>query len=168
MRKRKANKKINRSRLNIIGIIPARMGSSRFPGKPLARINGLTMVEHVYNRSKMARCLDDVYVATCDEEIKREVEDFGGKVVMTKASHDRASDRVAEAMLKIEKQLKASIDIVVMIQGDEPMVFPQMIEAAVRPLIKDKDIKVVNLMAESTTPQGENDFNEIKVVVNQD
>jgi 3-deoxy-manno-octulosonate cytidylyltransferase (CMP-KDO synthetase) len=83
--------------LKIIGIIPARMGSSRFPGKPLAKIRGISMVEHVLRRSRMSKSLNDVYVATCDLEIKEAVESSEGKVVMTKDTHERASDRVAEA-----------------------------------------------------------------------
>ena len=80
------------------------MGSSRFPGKPLAKICKISMVQHVYVRSEMSNTLDDIYVATCDQEIKSAVEAFGGKAIMTSDSHERASDRVAEAMIKIEKK----------------------------------------------------------------
>ncbi len=103
--------------MNVIGIIPARMGSSRFPGKPLAKIQGIPMVEHVLKRSRMSKSLNDVYIATCDLEIKDVVESFGGEVVMTKDTHERASDRVAEAMIKLETGMNKRIDIVVMIQG---------------------------------------------------
>src|ERR1051326_3746473 len=97
----------------IVAVIPARMGSSRFPGKPLARILGRPMVEHVFRRAAMCSLLEDVYVATCDDEIRASVEAFGGKVVMTSSSHERASERAAEAARRFEA------DIVVMIQGDE-------------------------------------------------
>src|SRR3989338_6771032 len=133
--------------MKIIGIIPARMGSSRFPGKPLAKICGRSMIEHVFKRSAMANKLTDVYIATCDEEISEAAKNFGAKVVMTKSSHERASDRVAEAMLQIEEDLNKQIDILVMIQGDEPMVTPQMIDEAVDPLMVDANIMVTNLMA---------------------
>lgn len=153
--------------MNVIGIIPARMGSSRFPGKPLAKICDLTMLEHVCRRSVMSKNLSSVYVATCDEEIKTAVEAFGGKVCMTSPAHERASDRVAEAMAQIEKDKKQKVDIVVMIQGDEPMVFPEMIDDSSAPLLKDSNIMVANLMAPLVvTP--ENDPNEIKVVVDKD
>lgn len=153
--------------MNIVGIIPARMGSSRFPGKPLARIHGIPMIEHVYKRSQMARSLTDLYVATCDEEIKKAVNDFDGKVIMTKDTHERASDRTAEAVVKIENQQKIIIDLVVMIQGDEPMIYPEMIDSAVSPFLSDKSIMVVNLMAELKTSKEHQDPNEIKVVVDK-
>ena len=82
---------------NIIGIIPARMGSSRFPGKPMAKIAGVPMIGHCYFRAKMSRTLNEVYVATCDQEIADYIRSVGGKAVMTADSHERASDRAAEA-----------------------------------------------------------------------
>lgn len=151
--------------INIIGIIPARMGSSRFPGKPLAKICGITMIEHVYKRSAMSESLDDIYVATCDTEIKEAVEEFGGKAVMTMDTHERASDRVAEAMIKIEENAVHNVDIVVMIQGDEPLVFPEMIDLAVAPLLEDQSVMITNLMAPIKTIEEHNDPNEVKVVV---
>src|SRR6185369_2373638 len=86
----------------IVGIIPARMGSSRFPGKPLAPLLGRPMIEHVLRRAEMCPQLDAVYVATCDEEIRNVVEGLGGRVIMTSASHERATDRVAEAAMQLE------------------------------------------------------------------
>ena len=154
--------------MTIIGIIPARMGSSRFPGKPIAKIHGISMIEHVYKRSAMSKSLDDIYVATCDTEIKEAVEAFGGKVVMTKDTHERASDRVAEAMNKIEIQKNCLIDILVMIQGDEPMVYPEMIDAAIKPLLSDKNIVVTNLMFPLKTREEHEDPNEVKVVADKD
>jgi 3-deoxy-manno-octulosonate cytidylyltransferase (CMP-KDO synthetase) len=154
--------------MNSIGIIPARMASSRFPGKPLAEINGIPMVGHVYFRSKMSRTLDEVYVATCDEEIRKYVEGVGGRVVMTKDTHERASDRTAEAMLKVEEARGAKVDIVVMIQGDEPMLLPQMIDEAVNPLRSETGVNVVNLMAPLRSKEEHEDPNEVKVVVDQE
>ena len=89
--------------MKIVGIIPARMASSRFPGKPMKKILGTPMIGHVYLRSKMTEILDDVYVATCDKEIYVYIHSIGGKAVMTSDKHERASDRTAEAMLKIEE-----------------------------------------------------------------
>lgn len=154
--------------MNIIGIIPARLGSSRFPGKPLASLNGMPMIEHVYHRSAMAKSLSDVYVATCDSEIKRAVESFKGKAVMTKDSHERASDRTAEAVSKIEKATNKPVDVVVMIQGDEPLVWPEMIDAAVAPIINDSGIQVTNLMGILKTKEEQEDVNQIKVVTDSD
>ena len=154
--------------MNIIAIIPARMGSSRFPGKPLAKIAELPMIEHVYHRTAMCKSLLDVYVATCDKEIKEAVERFGGKAIMTSDKHERASDRVAEAMLKAERLLKKRVDIVVMVQGDEPMVFPEMIDESVKPLQKDADILVSNLMAPIGSTEEQDDPNTIKVVVDRE
>ena len=154
--------------MNTIGIIPARMASSRFPGKPLAKICGITMIEHVYKRSLMSKSLDDVYVATCDLEIKKTVEAFSGKVEMTRDSHERASDRVAEAINKLENKLDYIIDVVVMIQGDEAMIYPEMIDEAIRPFHIDKNILVTNLMSLLKTREEHEDANEVKVVVDKD
>ena len=154
--------------MNIVGIIPARMGSSRFPGKPLEKICGIPMIIHVLKRSSMSKTLNDIYVATCDEEIKQMVESSGGQAVMTLKTHERASDRVAEAMTKIEKDRNETIDIVVMIQGDEPMIFPEMIDNAVTPFFQDPNIRIVNLMAPLKTRAEQEDVNEVKVVVDTD
>src|ERR1043166_5170826 len=107
----------------LVAIIPARMGSSRFPGKPLAPLLGRPMIEHVLKRAEMCRELNAVYVATCDEQIQRTVEALGGRIIMTSTGHERASDRVAEAGEQIDA------DIIVMIQGDEPMMTPEIIAA---------------------------------------
>ena len=151
--------------MNIIGIIPARMGSSRFPGKPLAHIHGIPMIGHVYARSKMCSMLYEVYVATCDQEIADYISSIHGKAILTSPDHERASDRTAEAMMKIEKETGENIDIVVMIQGDEPMLYPDMISEAVEPLLHDSTICVSNLMSAMLTREEHNDPNEVKVVV---
>ena len=152
---------------NIIGIIPARMGSSRFPGKPMAKIAGVPMIGHCYFRAKMSRTLDDVYVATCDDEIADYIRSVGGKAVMTSESHERASDRAAEALEKIESQTGKRVDIVVMIQGDEPMLRPAMIDEAVGPMVTNDSILVTNLMAPLKDQEEHDDANEVKVVVDR-
>ena len=144
----------------MIAVIPARMGSSRFPGKPLALLLGRPMIEHVFRRAAMCDHLDAVYVATCDEEIRSVVVGFGGAVVMTSPDHQRAVDRAAEAAAKIEA------DIVVMIQGDEPMITPGMIVAAVTPMLEDSTISCVNLVRRVLSPEEYLDANTIKVVMN--
>ncbi|MGO9013558.1 MAG: 3-deoxy-manno-octulosonate cytidylyltransferase [Dissulfurispiraceae bacterium] len=151
--------------MNVIGIIPARMASSRFPGKPLKKIQGIPMVGHVYYRSKMCEALGEVYVATCDDEIAEYVRSIGGRAVMTADTHERASDRAAEAMLKVEGETGQRADIVVMIQGDEPMLYPEMIEEAVKPMMEDEGLQIVNLMSSLKSRQEHDDPNEVKVVV---
>ena len=123
------------------------------------------MVGHVYFRSKMNKTLKQVYVATCDKEIADYITSIGGESVMTAPTHERASDRVAEAMLKIEQKTGEKIDIVVMIQGDEPMLHPEMIDEAIKPMLRDDSIQVVNLMAPVKSREEHNDPNEVKVVV---
>jgi 3-deoxy-manno-octulosonate cytidylyltransferase (CMP-KDO synthetase) len=144
----------------VVAVIPARMGSSRFPGKPLAPLLGRPMVEHVVRRAAMCERLDAVYVATCDEEIRAAVERFGGEVIMTSAAHERASDRVAEAAESFEA------GVVVMIQGDEPLVTPHMIAAAVAPLAGDASVSCVNLARRIERREDYFDRNTIKVLSN--
>jgi 3-deoxy-manno-octulosonate cytidylyltransferase (CMP-KDO synthetase) len=151
--------------MSTIGIIPARMGSSRYPGKPLAKIQGVPMIGHVYFRCKMSKALDEVYIATCDEEIRQYAESIGAKCIITADTHERATDRTAEAMLKIEAGTGVRTDIVVMIQGDEPVVFPEMIDLAIAPLHTETDLEVVNLMANLDSVEEFEDLNEVKVVV---
>ena len=148
-----------------IGIIPARMASSRFPGKPLADIHGIPMIGHCYFRSKMSASLDEVYIATCDEEIRSYAESIGAPCIMTKDTHERASDRIAEALLKIEADGGDSHDIVVLIQGDEPMLHPEMIDAVVKGLENDPTVNVTNGVAPIATEAEFEDPNEVKVVV---
>ncbi len=148
-----------------IAIIPARMGSSRFPGKPMKKINGVPMIGHCYFRTSMCNELFDTYVATCDQEIFDYIKSINGKVVMTSDTHERATDRTAEAMLKIEKIIGEKIDLVVMVQGDEPMVTPEMISESLQPLFDDSSVNVVNLMANMDSCEEFEDPNEVKVVV---
>jgi 3-deoxy-manno-octulosonate cytidylyltransferase (CMP-KDO synthetase) len=148
----------------IVAIIPARMGSSRFPGKPLAEIRGIPLIGHVYFRTRMCSLLNETYVATCDQEIFDYICSIGGKAVMTADSHERCSDRTAEAMGKIESEIGRKVDIVVMVQGDEPMITPEMIEHSVAPMLKDSTISVVNLMARINSVKEFEDPNEVKVV----
>ena len=95
--------------MKIIGIIPARMESSRFPGKPLAKILGVPMIGHVYKRAAMSKILDEVYVATCNPEIIDYVKSINGKAILTANTHERASDRTAEALEHIEKKKRNQV-----------------------------------------------------------
>ena len=142
----------------VVAVIPARMGSSRFPGKPLAPILGLPMVEHVRRRVAMCETLDGVYVATCDKEIYDATLAYGGQAIMTSDVHQRASDRVAEVAETMEA------DIFVLVQGDEPMTVPEMIDRAVAPMLDDPTIECVNLSKRITSVESWRDPNTIKVV----
>ena len=147
--------------MKTIAVIPARMGSSRFPGKPLSRLLGRTMLEHVYKRVALSKALDATYIATCDEEIRQAAQDFGALVIMTADTHERASDRVAEAVAGIDAEL------IVMVQGDEPMTHPEMIDAAVEPFRHDPLLGCVNLVRAIDNEADFYDVNTIKVVLNQ-
>ena len=146
--------------MKVAAVIPVRMGSSRFPGKPLTFINGRTMVEHVYERTALCPGLEGgVYIATPDEEIAEASRAFGARVAMTSASHTRASDRVAEAA----EQLDA--DIVVMIQGDEPLITPDMVKLSFQPLLENNTIFCTNLVKRISSEEEYRSPNTIKAVM---
>lgn len=130
--------------MDAVVIIPARMAASRFPGKPLAKIAGLSMIGHCFLRASMAKQISQVYVATCDNEIRDEINRLNGQVIMTSVSHERASDRTAEALYKLEIEDKKP-DVVVMVQGDEPLVHPDSINQLVQGHIQYPNIEVFNL-----------------------
>lgn len=146
--------------MKIIVGIPARMGSSRFPGKPLCNILGKSMIEHVYQRSKLSEKVTDVFIAACDDEIEEAVEGFGGQALMTHKEISRPGLRVAEACKQLDL---ADDDIVVVVQGDEPLINPKMIDLAVEPILNDPEVFCVNLTKEMTEEEWL-DPNEIKVV----
>ena len=120
------------------------------------------MIEHVYRRTALCSALDAVYVATCDEEIHQAVAAFGGKVIMTSPHHQRASDRVAEA----GQDLRA--DIIVMVQGDEPMTVPEMIDQAVAPMLDNFRVQCVNLAKRIETEEEFLNPNTVKVVMDRE
>lgn len=125
--------------MKTIGIVPARMASSRFPGKPLYPILGKPMVEHVFQRAKMYPEWDGLYLATCDREIEAAGNERGWPVIMTSDKHTRCLDRVAEAAEKCGQILEDK-DIIVCVQGDEPMLHPDMISSVIRPLDEDDSV----------------------------
>lgn len=129
------------SRPRIVAVVPARMGASRFPGKPLALIAGLPMVEHVRRRVALSPVVDEVVVATCDEEIVEIVSGFGGRAVMTADGHERCTDRVEEAAASIDA------DVIVIVQGDEPLFDPGVIEPLVAPILADQAVACTNLVS---------------------
>jgi len=146
--------------MKIVAVIPARMGSSRFPGKPLAPILGRPMIQWVYEGSLGCPRLSEVYIATCDVEIRDAARSFGAPVVMTSERHERASDRVAE----VAEHLDA--DVVVMVQGDEPMVVPEMVTLATEPFATP-GVLCTNLASVIESEEEFHDRNTIKVVFNQ-
>jgi 3-deoxy-manno-octulosonate cytidylyltransferase (CMP-KDO synthetase) len=151
--------------MRAIAIIPARMGASRFPGKPLHRIAGIPLVGHCYFRTRLVPELAGTYVATCDQEIADYVDSIGGDVVMTMATHNRATDRTAEAMVKIEAATGHSADVVIMVQGDEPLILPQDIGAMLKHF-DDPAVDIVNIMSRLKTREQFEDKNNVKAVVN--
>ena len=153
--------------MKILALIPARMGSTRFPGKPMAQLLGKPMIGHVYDRVSENEQLHLTAVATCDREIADYVRSIGGTAVMTGHHHERASDRCAEALTILERERGERFDIVVMVQGDEPMTHPQMISEAVKPLAEDSKVLVSNLLGEIESQEEFEDRNCIKVVCDQ-
>ena len=148
--------------LRVVGIIPARYASTRFEGKPLADLAGKPMIQHVYERSRRAACLDDLLVATDDERIFQAVRSFGGKAVMTSPDHATGTDRLAEVCESLDA------DIVVNVQGDEPLIEPAAIEQAAQPLIADASIVMGTLMNEIASEEELLNPNVVKVVVDKD
>lgn len=142
------------------------MAATRFAGKPMAPILGMPMVGHCYHRAKLAQGIDAVYVATCDEEIANYIKEIGGNAVMTSDHHNRATTRTAEALKIIEDQTGLHYDIVVMVQGDEPLINPEVIGAILVPF-EDESVEIVNIMSRLDTLEAFSDKNNVKVVVNQ-
>lgn len=148
-------------RPTIVAVIPARFQSTRFPGKPLALIQGKPMIQWVYERTKQSSLLDRVIVATDDERILKAVHAFGGEAEMTAANHATGTDRIAEVAGRI------ACDIVVNVQGDEPLIRPEMIDEAIRPLSGDPGIPMGTLAYRITDQRENGDPNVVKVVVDR-
>ena len=134
--------------MKVLALIPARLASTRFPNKPLAQILEKSMLQHIVERVQLCKEIDQVAVATCDQEIINHVQSLGHQAIMTSNLHERASDRCAEAVTKLEKSENTKYDIVVMVQGDEPMTDPRMLSDVLRPFTDDPNLQVVNLYAD--------------------
>jgi 3-deoxy-manno-octulosonate cytidylyltransferase (CMP-KDO synthetase) len=143
----------------VIGIIPARYGSSRLPGKALKLILGKPMIQRVFERCQTARILNSLWVATDDERIAQAVAAVGGRAIMTSPHHPSGTDRLAEAVTKLEG------DIVVNLQGDQPFLDATMIEEAVQPLLDDPGLPMSTLMHPITRPEDLTNPSVVKVVV---
>jgi len=148
--------KTNRER--IIGVIPARYGSSRFEGKVIAEIAGKPMIQWVYERASQSDTLDELLVAVDDPRVQSRVEGFGGKAIMTGGHHESGTDRIAEVVERMPA------DIVVNIQGDQPLIAPGMIDEAVRPMIDNPEIQMSTLKREIDKDEYD-DPGVVKVVV---
>ena len=142
----------------VIAVIPARYASTRFPGKPLALINGKPMIRHVYERTQRARNIDRVIVATDDDRIRDAVQVFGGEAAMTSPDHATGTDRIAEVARGL------TCDLIVNVQGDEPLIQPAMIDEAVAPMLADASIPMGTLCRVITERDEAFDPNVVKVV----
>lgn len=129
--------------MRIVGIIPARLAATRLPNKPLADLIGCPLILHVWQRARMASCLQEVWVATPDEAVMAVVEQAGGAALLTAATHRTGTDRVAEAAQKLGLGPE---DIVVNVQGDEPLLEPTSIESMVALLINDPSLPMASVM----------------------
>lgn len=152
-------------RNNIVGIIPARYASTRFPGKPLVDINGKPMIQHVFEQA--SKVLNYVFVATDDSRIYDVVKNFGGNVVMTSSEHQSGTDRCYEALKNIEKELNTNFNVVVNIQGDEPFIEPNLIKTLAE-CFDEPDTEIATLVKKATTLDELKDINKPKVVVSID
>ncbi len=145
----------------VIAVIPARMASSRYPGKPLALIAGLPMIEYVRRRTLLCSVIDEAVVATCDQEIMDVVIGYGGQAIMTADTHERCTTRVDEAMHNLTGE------IVVIVQGDEPLIMPDAIEQTVLPIQNRDNVNCTNLLSKITSPADFNDTNIVKAALDK-
>lgn len=150
--------------MKFIGIIPARYASTRFPGKPLADINGKSMIERVFEQAK--KTLECVYVATDDDRIANEVTRFGGNVIMTSENHQSGTDRIAEAIEKIQSETRTNFDIVINIQGDEPFIYPEQIQE-IKSCFKNPETQIATLVKKIENEEDIFNVNKPKVVFNK-
>lgn len=150
--------------MNAVAIIPSRFGSTRFQGKPLAMISGRPMIQHVYDAACRAAHIQRVVVATDDHRIFNAVEKFGGQAVMTSDDHRSGTDRVAEAAQKLGLVPE---DIIINVQGDQPLMEPQCLDEVVSPLISDPELGMSTLAFRIVNPKEYTDPKDVKVVMNE-
>lgn len=146
--------------MKVLGVIPARYASTRFPGKALADILGKPMIQYVYERAKMAKTLSSSLVATDDQRIFHAVKNFGGEVAMT-AQHPTGTDRIAEIASRFDTE------ILVNVQGDEPLIEPAMIDQAVQPLLDDSHIDLSTLVHRISSEEEYINSNVVKVILDK-
>jgi len=148
--------------MKVLGVIPARFGSTRFPGKALARLGNKPVIQWVYENAKRASGLDEVIIATDDERIFRRAEAFKARVFMTSSKHKSGTERVAE----VARKIKAGI--IVNIQGDEPFLKKETINRLVREFAKDNQGEIATLVTKINNPKDLDDPNVVKVVFDRD
>ncbi len=146
--------------MRVVVIIPSRYGSTRFEGKPLAKICGQPMIQRVYQQALQAKCVDTVHVATDDDRVRDAVERFGGNVLMTSSECRSGTDRVAEAAQRLGLDLE---DVVVNIQGDQPLVDPRCFDAVVQPFHDDPTVKMSTLAFAIVDEREISDPKDVKV-----
>ena len=151
--------------MKVIGLIPARYASTRLPGKPLRLIAGKPMIEHVFTRAQKARYLSEVFVATDDQRIKEKVEAFGGKAIMTSPHHQTGTDRLVEAVGYLNDLNQD--DIIVNIQGDEPLLEPEMVDELIKPFLDDEELVMSTLKSRITEEEEVNNVNVVKVATDR-
>lgn len=147
--------------MDVIGVIPARYSSTRFAGKVLADIMGKPMLQHVWERAKQSRMLNDLIIACDNELILKTATEFGAKAVMTSKDHTCGTDRISEVVNPID------VKIVINIQGDEPLIHPMMIDNVARALLEDSSIGMATIMKKIQDPAQIADPNVVKVVVDK-
>jgi len=147
--------------MKILGIIPARYDSSRFPGKPLVDIRGKSMIHRVYEQCQASKLLSEVIVATDDVRIFEHVKAFGGAVQMTNPNHPSGTDRCAEVASALDA------DVIVNIQGDEPFIDPKQIDLAIRPFIENDGIEITTLVKQINDTKSIFNSNVVKCVFNK-
>ncbi len=150
--------------MSFIAIIPSRYGSTRFPGKPLAEINGKSMIQRVFEQA--SKSFETVYVATDDKRIARAIDDFGGKYIMTSRRHKSGTDRLAEAIEKIRELEGKDFDVVVNVQGDEPFVQPEQFEQIKKPF-RFKRTQIATLAKPVINQEDIFNPNKPKVILNR-
>lgn len=148
--------------MKIVGIIPARYASTRFPGKPLADINGKPMIQRVYEQASKCKELSRVIVATDDVRIESAVRKFNGNAVLTSDKHESGTDRCYEALSKVQEKF----DVVINIQGDEPFIRPEQI-SKIAGCFKDKNVSLATLVMQGGSDHEFKDPNSVKVIVNK-
>lgn len=147
--------------INAIGVIPARYGSTRFPKKVIADLMGKPIIQHIWESAKNAKMLDDLVIATDNEEIMKVIEKFGGKAIFTSPDHATGTDRIAEVVNAID------VKIIVNIQGDEPLIRPMMIDSLVRTMSGDNNISMASLMRKMDDQEEIKNPNVVKVIVDK-
>ena len=153
---------MNAASRNVLAVIPARFGSSRLPGKPLASIAGKPMIQHVVERVRQAQLIKDILVATDDERIKKAVENFGAQAILTRPDHRTGTDRVAEVATHVAAEFYVNI------QGDEPLIDPATVDLVVSEMLEDDSVQIATPRSAVTLPNEIMDPNVVKVVCDFD